>query len=152
MCMNSEATNTLPFRLINRMSSRGLLPGKMDMTWVSDSILLVDTTWTYGAECWAQNLPYVADLGSLPTHRGLTPGSHMAAQLDSDQLSCRSGQLASGNETIMLKEAGVEALSHSGQPSLLLSTRVEFFESAHQISTGLLIWAKQQDKAMRVQT
>ena len=88
---------------------------------------MVDTTWTYRVECLAQNLPYVADPGSLPTRRGLTPGSHMAAQMDSDQLSCRSGQLASGNETVMLKEAGVEALSQSGQPSLLFSTRVEFF-------------------------
>lgn len=69
----------------------------------------------------------MADPGSLPTRRGLTPGSHMAAQMDSDQLSCRSGQLASGNETVMLKEAEVEALSQSGQPSLLFSTRVEFF-------------------------
>lgn len=69
----------------------------------------------------------MADPGSLPTRRGLTPGSHMAFQMDSDQLSCRSGQLASGNETVMLKEAGVEALSQSGQPSLLFSTRVEFF-------------------------
>lgn len=151
MCMNSEAANTLPYRLINHMSSRELLPGKIDIAWFSDSILLVDTTWTYGVECLAQNLPYVADPGSLPTHRGLTPGSHMTAQMDSDQLSCRSGQLASGNETIMLKEAEVEALSHSGQPSLLFSTRVEFFESVQQLFTGLMVCAKQQDKVMWIQ-
>lgn len=90
----------------------------------------------------------MADPGSLPTRRGLTPGSHMAAQMDSDQLSCRSGQLASGNETVMLKEAGVEALSQSGQPSLLFSTRVEFFfEAVHQISAGLLVCARSRTRS-----
>lgn len=31
MCMNSEAANTVTGRFINRMSSRGLLPGKIDI-------------------------------------------------------------------------------------------------------------------------